>query len=98
MSALKRIACYIRASTNHDEQASSFSAQMESFQRLVEQHPDWVLVNIYHDKGRSGTRVAQRPGFKKMMQDVKAGQIDLILAKSVSRFSRNTLDLLATIR
>lgn len=98
MSTLKRIACYVRVSTNHEEQVTSFSAQMESFQRLVKQHPDWVLVKIYHDKGRSGTRIAQRPGFNQMIQDAKAGQIDLILTKSISRFSRNTLDLLTTIR
>lgn len=71
---------------------------MESFDRLISQHPEWELVEIYSDKGKTGTSTKNRAAFQKMKQDAQNGKIDKILVKSISRFCRNTVDMLSTVR
>ena len=72
----------------------SIATQMSTYNRIISQHPDWELVEIYKDKGKTGTNTKKRLDFNRMLDDAKEGNIDLILVKSVSRFSRNTIDLL----
>ena len=93
-----RVAAYCRVSKDIVQQEGSLETQMESFDRLISQHPDWELVEIYSDKGKTGTSTKKRVAFQKMLQDAKDGKIDRILVKSISRFCRNTVDMLSTIR
>lgn len=89
-----RVAAYCRVSKDIEEQESSLATQMSTYNRIISQHPDWELVEIYKDKGKTGTNTKKRLDFNRMLDDAKEGKIDLILVKSVSRFSRNTIDLL----
>lgn len=93
-----RVAAYCRVSKDIEEQESSLATQMSTYNRIISQHPDWELVEIYKDKGKTGTNTKKRLDFNRMLDDAKEGKIDLILVKSVSRFSRNTVDLLESIR
>lgn len=93
-----RVAAYCRVSKDIEEQESSMATQMMAYERIISQHPEWTLVGIYADKGKTGTNTKKRTEFNRMTDDAKEGKIDLILVKSVSRFSRNTVDLLKTIR
>lgn len=97
-SALKRVCAYCRVSTGHAEQRNSFEAQVQYYTRLIEAKPEWVLAGIYADEARSGTNVKRRDGFQQMIADCRQGKIDLILTKSVTRFARNTVDSIRTIR
>lgn len=94
----KRVAAYCRVSTDKDAQMESLENQMATFNIRIATHPDWDLVNIYTDEGLSGTSVKRRVGFQEMIEDCKAGKIDYIITKSVSRFARNTVDTLTTVR
>ena len=96
--AKKRVAGYARVSTDSDEQFTSFSAQTEYYTNLINANPDWEFVHVYTDEGISGLNTRKRTGFKEMIDDALAGKIDLIVTKSVSRFARNTVDSLKTIR
>ena len=89
-----RVAAYCRVSKDIEEQESSLATQMSTYNRIISQHPDWELVELYKDKGKTGTNTKKRLDFNRMLDDAKEGNIDLILVKSVSRFSRNTIDLL----
>ncbi len=95
MSELK-VAAYCRVSTNHEEQESSLEAQISYYGKLIAEHEGWQLVKIYAERA-SGTQIKKRPEFMKMLKACKQGKIDLILAKSISRFGRNTLDTLKTL-
>ena len=95
----KRKVCgYARVSTDHDEQLTSYEAQLGYYTNYIKAHDDWEFVGMYSDEGISGTNTKHRDGFKSMVRDAKAGKVDLILTKSVSRFARNTVDSLTTIR
>lgn len=94
----RRVAAYVRVSTASDEQLNSIAAQKDYFERTIRRHPDWVLVNIYADEGLSGTSIRHRAAFCRMITDALDGKIDLIITKSLSRFARNTVDTLNTIR
>ncbi len=94
----KRVAAYCRVSTDSDEQLGSLENQMAAFQHQVTLHEGWELVNIYVDEGISGTSAKHRAGFQKMIADCKAGKIDYIISKSISRFARNTTDCLNYVR
>ena len=89
-----RVAAYCRVSTEHEDQANSLVSQRRYFTEYIRSHTDWELVDIYYDEGISGTQTAKREGFKRMIQDAMAGNMDLILTKEVSRFARNTVDTL----
>ena len=92
-----RVAAYARVSSDKDAAFHSLEAQTEYYQNYIAAHPDWELVAIYSDNGISGTTI-HRPEFQRMLQDCREGKIDLIITKSVTRFARNTIILLETIR
>lgn len=94
----KRVAAYARVSTSSDEQLGSVEAQKDYFQKLITERPNWVLVDIYADEGISGTSLTRREAFNRMIDDALSGKIDMIITKSLSRFARNTVDALNTIR
>ena len=95
---MKRVAAYCRVSTDRNDQLNSLESQRRYFQEQIERRPDWVLHDIYADEGVSGTSLRRRTRFADMMRDARAGLIDLILTKEVSRFSRNVLDTIACTR
>ena len=95
---LRRVAAYARVSTNSEEQATSYEAQVSYYTEHIKANSDWKFVHVYTDKGISGTSTKKREGFNQMIEDALAGKIDLIITKSVSRFARNTVDSLTTIR
>ena len=94
----RRVAAYARVSTDSDEQFTSFEAQKDYYTKFILNNPDWEMVDVYTDEGISGTNTKHREGFKQMIKDAIDGKIDLIVTKSVSRFARNTVDSLTTIR
>ena len=89
---------YARVSTDHDDQFSSYEAQIDYYTNYIKGRDDWEYVNVYTDEGITGTSTKRREGFKQMISDALDGKIDLIVTKSVSRFARNTVDSLTTIR
>ena len=96
--AKRKVAGYARVSTDSDEQFTSYEAQVDYYTRFILSHPEWEFVKVYTDEGISGTNTRHRDGFNEMIEDALAGKIDLIVTKSVSRFARNTVDSLVTIR
>ena len=92
-----RVAAYCRVSTNSDEQATSYDAQIEHYTAYINGHPDWELAGIYADDGISGTNTKKREEFNRMIDECMAGNIDMVITKSISRFARNTLDCLKYI-
>jgi site-specific DNA recombinase len=94
----RKVAGYARVSTDHEEQQTSYEAQVDYYTNYINGREDWELVSVYTDEGISGTSTAKREGFNKMVADALDGRIDLIITKSVSRFARNTVDSLTTIR
>ena len=94
----QRVAVYARVSTGSVGQASSFELQKKYYEDFVIRHPHWDLVQIYADYGVSGTSLKHRDAFNQMIADCKAGKIDLILTKSVSRFSRNVVICIEIVR
>ena len=94
----RRVAGYARVSTGSDEQFTSYEAQVDYYTNYIKSNPDWEFVSVYTDEGISGTNTKHRDGFNRMIEDALAGKIDLIVTKSVSRFARNTVDSLVTIR
>lgn len=94
----RRTAGYARVSTDHEEQATSYAAQVEYYTNYIKGRDDWIFAGIYTDEGISATNTKHRDGFNKMVEDALAGKIDLIITKSVSRFARNTVDSLTTVR
>jgi len=94
----RRVAAYARVSTDHEEQLTSYEAQVSYYTDYIKQHSEWEFIKVYADEGISGCSTAKREGFKQMVADALAGRFDLIITKSVSRFARNTVDSLTTIR
>jgi DNA invertase Pin-like site-specific DNA recombinase len=94
----RKVAGYARVSTESDEQFTSYEAQVDYYTNYIKANPEWEFVAVYTDEGISGTNTRHRTGFKEMVSDALAGKIDLIITKSVSRFARNTVDSLTTIR
>ena len=95
---MKRVAVYARVSTDDPRQTSSYELQKNHYEDVVSRRPNWQLVNIYADEGISGTSLQHRDAFIQMIADCKAGKIDLIVTKSVSRFARNVLDCIGYVR
>lgn len=93
-----RVAAYCRVSTKEEEQLNSYALQMRYYSERIQQEPKWSLVGIYADKGITGTSVKKRDEFNRMIRDCKRGKIDMIITKSISRFSRNTVDCLNYVR
>lgn len=94
----RKVAGYARVSTDHEEQTSSYEAQMDYYRNYINSRSDWVFAGMYADEGVTGTSTKSRDGFNRMISDALAGKIDLIITKSVSRFARNTVDSLSTVR
>ena len=94
----RRVAGYARVSTDHDDQFTSYEAQVDYYTTYIKGRPDWEFVRVYTDEGITGTSTKRREGFRSMVADALDGKIDLIVTKSVSRFARNTVDSLTTIR
>lgn len=92
-----RVAAYGRVSTDHEEQESSYEAQVAYFTKYITEHNGWELAGIYADPGLSGKNI-KRPQFVEMVKACERGDIDKIITKSVSRFARNTLDCVKTVR
>ena len=93
-----RVCAYARVSSDSDDQLNSFSAQVEYFTRLIQSHSDWEFVDIYADEGITGTRADKRDEFQRLMRDCRAGRVDRILVKSISRFGRNSTDCIQAVR
>ena len=94
----KRVAVYARVSTENLNQTSSYELQKNHYEDMVNNHPNWELVEIYADEGISGTSLQHRDNFVRMINDCHEGKIDLIVTKSVSRFARNILDCIGYVR
>ena len=94
----RKVAAYARVSTDQEEQLTSYEAQVDYYTNYIKSRDDWEFVDVYTDEGISGTSTKHREGFNKMVEYAMAGNIDLIITKSVSRFARNTVDSLTTIR
>ncbi len=93
-----RVAAYARVSTDEEEQLNSYEAQKDYFTKLIMSNPDWEFAGMYADEGITATNTNHRDDFKQMVQDALDGKIDRIIIKSISRFARNTVDSLTTIR
>lgn len=89
-----RVCAYCRVSTDEDTQASSYELQVQNYTKMIQENPEWEFAGIYADEGISGTSVQRREKFLEMIERCKAGEIDLIITKQVSRFARNVLDSL----
>ena len=94
----KRVAAYARVSKETERLLHSVSEQVSYYNDLIQKNPEWEFAGIFADSGISGTRMEHRSEFQKLMQECENGNVDLILCKSISRFARNTVDLLNTVR
>jgi DNA invertase Pin-like site-specific DNA recombinase len=93
-----RVAGYARVSSDSYDQLNSFSAQVRYYTKLIEQNESWELAEIFADEGISGVSTEKRDDFNRMLRNCREGKIDRIITKSTSRFARNTLDTIRTIR
>ena len=94
---LTRVAAYARVSSGKDAMLHSLSAQVSYYNDLIQRHPGWVFCGVYADEALTGTK-ADRENFTRLLQDCKAGKVDMVITKSISRFARNTVTLLETVR
>ena len=94
----QRVGIYVRVSTDDVHQSMSYELQKKYYEDFVIRHPKWKLVGIYADEGISGTSLKHRDEFNRMIADARAGKLDLIITKSVSRFARNVVDFLGMVR
>ena len=92
-----RVAAYARVSVESEMSHHSLSNQVETYKQMIVNRPDWEFAGIYADEAFTGTK-ASRPGFQKLMKDCQSHLIDMVIVKSISRFARNTVDLLNTTR
>ncbi len=93
-----RVAAYCRVSTDKDEQLNSFEVQKTYYTEKIASNPNWKMADIFADEGISGVSMKKRDEFKRMLRHCREGRIDMILVKSVSRFGRNTVDVMRTVR
>lgn len=94
LKSLTKVAAYARVSVDKARTLHSLSAQVSYYNKLIQNNPEWKYAGVYSDEGITGTNTKKREGFKRMVRDALAGRIDLIVTKSVSRFARNTVDML----
>lgn len=97
MTRKKRVCAYARVSGDRDEAFHSLSAQVSYYQKKIADNPDWEFVEVFSDRGITGTK-DKREGFQAMLTACREGKVDIVLAKSITRFARNTVILLETIR
>ena len=93
-----RVAAYCRVSTDQEEQQSSYQAQIDYYTAKINANKDWTMAGIFADEGITGTSAKKRTEFLKLMKLCEKGKVDMVLTKSISRFSRNTLVCLGYIR
>lgn len=98
MKKRKKVAAYARVSMQTERLARSLSAQVSHYSAMIQKNPDWEYAGVYADDFVSGTGTVKRDEFNRMLDDCEEGKIQLILTKSISRFARNTVDLLETVR
>lgn len=98
IQARKKVAAYARVSRDTERLMHSVSAQVSYYSALIQKNPEWEYAGVYADMGISGTDTSRRGEFLRMLADCEEGKIDIILTKSISRFARNTVDLLETVR
>ena len=96
--AKKRVAVYCRVSTDREDQANSFENQQRYFRQYIEREPNWELVDVFADEGKTGTNTKKRKAFNRMIEAARRGELDLIITKEISRFARNTLDSIGYTR
>ena len=94
----RKVAIYARVSTEHEAQINALGNQIQYYDNLLAQHPDWEMYDRYIDEGITGTSTKKRPNFLRMMEDAKKHKFDLIVTREVSRFARNTVDTLIEVR
>ncbi len=94
----RRVAAYARVSKDTERLMHSVSAQVSYYSKLIQSNPEWEYAGVYADSGISGTGIRERDAFQRLIADCEAGKIDIVLTKSISRFARNTVDLLETVR
>ena len=94
----RKVAAYARVSTDNEDQKTSYAAQVDYYTNYIKSRSNWEFAGMYSDEGVTGTSLKKREGFTRMVQDALDGKIQLIVTKSVSRFARNTVDSLTTIR
>ena len=97
LPSLTRVAAYARVSCLKDEMLHSLAAQVSYYSGYIQQHPDWIYSGVYADEAMTGTK-ENRPEFQRMLADCRSQKIDRIITKSISRFARNTVTLLETVR
>lgn len=97
-NAKKKVAAYARVSTDSEEQATSYDAQVKFYTNYIKSKEEWEFVKVYADEGISGTNTKKRVQFNQMIQDALNGMIDIIITKSISRFARNTVDTITNVR
>lgn len=93
----KRVAAYARVSSGKDAMLHSLSAQVSYYSELIQQHPGWLYCGVYSDEAKTGTKDS-RDGFQQLLADCRVGKLDMVVTKSISRFARNTVTLLETVR
>ena len=93
----KRVAAYARVSSGKDAMLHSLSAQVSYYSEHIQSHPEWEYAGVYVDEALTGTK-DNREGFQRLLADCRAGKVDMVLTKSISRFARNTVTLLETVR
>ena len=94
----RKVAIYARVSTEHEAQLSALDNQIQYYDAILKQHPNWILYDRYIDEGITGTSTKKRKNFVRMLEDANEGKFDLIVTREVSRFARNTVDALQETR
>ena len=94
----RNVVIYGRVSTEHEAQLSALENQKDWYKPILAQHPEWTVVKMYVDEGITGTSAKKRPQFMQMIADAKKHKFDMIITREVSRFARNTVDLLNYVR
>ena len=93
----KRVAAYARVSSGKDAMLHSLSAQISYYSKMIQSHGDWEYVGVYADEALTGTK-ENRENFQRLLEDCRSGKVDMVITKSISRFARNTIALLETVR
>ena len=93
-----RVAAYARVSSSSEDQLNSFAAQNAYYTELITANPEWEFVDVYADKGITGTSAEKREDFQRLLADCRLGRVDKILVKSSSRFARNAKECLEAVR
>ena len=96
--AKQKVAAYVRVSEQSEDLLRSYARQVDYYKKLITSNPEWEFAGVFADKGISGTLIEKRDSFNEMLDECNKGNIDIILTKSISRFARNTVDLLETVR